>query len=274
MAGEQHAAKQNLITTGWARQRGLCSQPPQLKRQQLFLRLWTPSHSSRTTVDLPKPSGMAAAAPGDTAAAAAAADGDSRELVVPPPPRPGVLHMCVEYPGYVADEERVLETLGGTAGIARQLQVWIAEGRSELRRAACSAGALLACCGRFPSVAYTCLSADSGAKSLHCRRTPGSWRCGCAPATTTATPCTECVSPAAACCSSSPGLLLLPTAAPGPAAAAAVATAVGQPRWWPRCPTRTASTRQQTTSTSPTTADQWRSRVSVHDGRVETLVMG
>ncbi|PRW32690.1 General transcription factor 3C polypeptide 5 [Chlorella sorokiniana] len=63
---------------------------------------------------------MAAVAPGDTAAAAAAA-GDSRELVVPPP-RPGVLHMCVEYPGYVGDEQRVLETLGGTAGIARQLQ--------------------------------------------------------------------------------------------------------------------------------------------------------
>lgn len=31
--------------------------------------------------------------------------------------------MLVEYPGYVADEQKVLETLGGAAGLARQLQV-------------------------------------------------------------------------------------------------------------------------------------------------------
>lgn len=68
-------------------------------------------------------SGSLAGAPaaGSSAAAAAAAS-DSRQLVVPPP-RPGVAHLCVEYPGYVGDETKVLETLGGTDGIARQLQV-------------------------------------------------------------------------------------------------------------------------------------------------------
>ena len=106
---------------------------------------------------------MAAAAPVDTAAAAAA--GDSRELMVPPP-RPGVLHMCVEYPGFVADEERVLETLGGTAGIARQLQVGGA-GRAagmltELRvRVVSSALAWAACCvhnNQMHACAQPCIS--------------------------------------------------------------------------------------------------------------------
>lgn len=69
--------------------------------------------------------GRATAPTGPAAAAAAAADGaaaDSRQLTMPPL-RQGTMHLCVEYPGYVADEQRVLETLGGLHGIARQLQV-------------------------------------------------------------------------------------------------------------------------------------------------------
>ena len=183
-AGEQHAAKQTLIATSWSRQRGLCSQPPQLKRQPLFSRLWTPSHSSRTKADLPQSSGMAAAAPGDTAAAAAAAAaGDSRELVVPPP-RPGVLHMCVEYPGYVADEERVLETLGGTAGIARQLQVRIAVPCVELRDAASSAGCAArlllrvhAACMPFCRQWYQLTALQENPRQLALRLRPGDHNC-------------------------------------------------------------------------------------------------
>lgn len=57
--------------------------------------------------------------PPDGGAAAAA---DSRQLTIPAPP-PGTSHILVEYPGYVGDEQKVLETLGGTAGLARQLQV-------------------------------------------------------------------------------------------------------------------------------------------------------
>ncbi len=52
---------------------------------------------------------------------AAPASADSRELVVPLAP-PSLLHLCVEYPGYVGDEHKVLETLGGLEGIAGQLQ--------------------------------------------------------------------------------------------------------------------------------------------------------
>lgn len=65
---------------------------------------------------------MEAEGPGAAAQAPAPPPGDSRQLLVPPP-RPGVLHFCIEYPGYVADEAKVLETLGGAVGIARQLQV-------------------------------------------------------------------------------------------------------------------------------------------------------
>lgn len=52
---------------------------------------------------------------------AAGAATDSRLLTVPVP-TPGLVHLCVEYPGYVGEEQRVLETLGGLDGIARQLQ--------------------------------------------------------------------------------------------------------------------------------------------------------
>jgi hypothetical protein len=87
----------------------------------------------------------AAGGPGGGAAAAAAGV-DSRELVVPLP-RAGLLHLCVEYPGYVADEHRVLDTLGGLPGIARQLQVRVvAPGGAEngmLQDAAAGAGGRL-----------------------------------------------------------------------------------------------------------------------------------
>lgn len=62
-----------------------------------------------------------AAAPAAVAAAAAASS-DSRQLTVPAMAQ-GTQTVCVEYPGYVGDEQRVLETLSGLEGIAHQLQV-------------------------------------------------------------------------------------------------------------------------------------------------------
>ncbi|KAL4424601.1 hypothetical protein ABPG77_009185 [Micractinium sp. CCAP 211/92] len=62
------------------------------------------------------PAGGDTPADGDPAAAT-----DSRQLTVPAPP-PGTAHILIEYPGYVGDEQRVLETLGGAAGLASQLQ--------------------------------------------------------------------------------------------------------------------------------------------------------
>ncbi|PSC76789.1 general transcription factor 3C polypeptide 5 isoform X1 [Micractinium conductrix] len=61
-----------------------------------------------------------AAAPAAVAAAAAASS-DSRQLTVPAMAQ-GTQTVCVEYPGYVGDEQRVLETLSGLEGIAHQLQ--------------------------------------------------------------------------------------------------------------------------------------------------------
>lgn len=63
------------------------------------------------------PAGSDPPADGDPAATT-----DSRQLTVPVPP-PGTAHILIEYPGYVGDEQRVLETLGGAAGLASQLQV-------------------------------------------------------------------------------------------------------------------------------------------------------
>jgi hypothetical protein len=130
----------------------------------------------------------AAGGPGGGAAAAAAASVDSRELVVPLP-RAGLLHLCVEYPGYVADEQRVLDTLGGLPGIARQLQVralarLLAE-EAEGRLGPLAAGGsgwraalivlLLALALPPFFLPSACLPA--------CRRTPSRCPCGCAPRT-------------------------------------------------------------------------------------------
>ena len=60
---------------------------------------------------------IAAAAPMEPAAGAQA---DVRELTVPGGP---LRHFSVEYPGYVADRQRALQTLGGADGIACQLKV-------------------------------------------------------------------------------------------------------------------------------------------------------
>lgn len=176
---------------------------------------------------------MASQEPGAAAAAAAAGD-DSRQLVVPPA-QPGVAHLCVEYPGYVADEQRVLETLGGAAGIAHQLQVR-PQGQAPWGRqflAACAAHLP----GKATGVATDATHREARLTLLLRRTTRSSWRCGCGPGTTTATRRTGHASPRAACCSSSAARAAAPTAA------AAAAAAAGAQRWWLAFLTHTASPR-------------------------------
>lgn len=181
--------------------------------------------------------------------ASSAANGDSQQLVVPLATA-GVQHLCLEYPGYVGNEEKVLETLGGLDGLARYLQVGAAS-QNDLLHAVLH-------WSRQQRGCRPCLAVASTPLFQSCRRRiPSPCRCGCAPPTTTATLPTAPARAAAACWSSSAGRPPARAAAAAPAAAGVG----GGLRWWQRCHTHTPGQPQLTTNTSPMIPAQRTSKV-------------